>query len=240
MARKKPRSRGIGWLAFVLFLAGGSLAAYLMLRLADLPPPAYKGIVGIDVSHHQGEIDWARVKHDGIRFAYLKASEGVTLVDEDFETNWEQSRKQNVLCGAYHFFIPSLDGELQARHFLNQIRSKKMDLPPVLDLEITSGQKPARIVEEALKWMNAVENETGQRPLLYTMPKFADSYLKRKLTAYPLWVVDLHGTQPDMPRGWNRWTIWQYSHRGTVSGIDELVDLNRFNGSEQELKNLNK
>jgi lysozyme len=238
MAKKKSGSSSIGLIAFLLFLFGGALAVFLFLQI-----PFEKGsteVRGIDVSHFQGKINWKKVRKEGIRFAYIKATEGITLDDEDFKYNWKKAGEEKILRGAYHFFIPSIDAEKQARHFLEEVKLAPGDLPPVLDLEITSGQPATNIADGALKWMQIVERETGMKPILYTLPKFADSYLRKKLCGYPLWVVDLGAEKPTLPKGWKKWIFWQHSHRGRVPGIRELVDLNRFNGTVEELMKMTK
>ena len=199
-----------------------------------LRPPS--GLRGIDVSHYQGTIDWPRVKADGIVFAFIKASEGQTLVDAQFKQNWKAARKAGVVRGAYHFYRPSVDAEVQARLFLKQFKLEKGDLPPVLDLEVTDGQSAKTIREGALEWMRIVEKKTGRKPILYTLPRFARDYLGKSFKDYPLWVVRLRRGEPKVGKIWKKWTFWQFSHRGRVDGIKGDVDLNLFNGGIEELR----
>lgn len=237
MSGKKRKSKSFALLAMALFLAGGGVAVYIYLQFPYL---FSNKINGIDVSHHNGTINWKKVKKSGIHFAFVKASEGATLGDEDFDYNWKECRNQKIMCGAYHFFIPSVDAEKQARNFLDRISLSPGDLPPVLDLEITSGKSSKVISDGALKWMQRVEAETGMKPILYTLPRFANDFLKQKLKDYPLWIVDLGKGDPQLPNGNESWTFWQYSHTGRIPGISTKVDMNYFNGTLEELRMMGK
>lgn len=232
-ARKKGRRNWTLGLAPVIILG-------LVLYFQYLQPNWKYEVRGIDVSHYQGEIDWVRVAEDGIQFAFIKATEGQSLVDEKFSTNWKEAREAGVLCGAYHFFRPSVDPKLQAKNFLGQVEFESGDLPPVLDLEVTDKRSAREIRECALVWMQEVEKATELRPILYTMPSFADSYLQQKFVDYPLWMVDLGWGEPRLPKGWKQWTFWQHSFEGRVAGISGDVDLDYYYGSPEALRALTK
>lgn len=197
-------------------------------------------IRGIDISRYQGTVQWAAVRAAGIRFAFIKATEGTTLVDPYFAVNWEGAGEHHIARGAYHFFHPSLDGTAQAQHFLQRLRLRKGDLPPVLDLEVTDQMSAATIRREALEWLQTVEQATDMKPIIYTLPHFARSYLTPKFARYPLWVVDLNPFFPTSTVHWNHWTFWQHAHHGHVDGIEGEVDLNVFNGSEAEFARMGK
>lgn len=96
-------------------------------------------IRGIDVSHFQGGIDWQAVAGDGVRFCFIKATEGVGDVDPMFHRNWTGAKAAGVLRGAYHFFHPNLDARQQAEHFLSVVTIEEGTLPPALDVEVTDG-----------------------------------------------------------------------------------------------------
>lgn len=226
---------------------GNSLKAwlFLLLLLAGLGAGGWWwmhnrfAVRGIDISHYQGTIDWAAVRRDGIDFAFIKATEGTTNVDEQFTTNWHGAKEAGLARGAYHFFRPTLDGKAQAQHFLAHVKYTKGDLPPVLDLEVTDDATAAAIRREALAWCTTVEAAWGVKPIIYTLPHYADSYLDSKLAAYPLWVVDLDlWLWPSESEGWPNWTFWQHSHHGSVSGIQGEVDLDVFYGSKVEFEAL--
>jgi lysozyme len=227
--KRKKGSRGISWKPyFIGFLLLGLLAG---LGAAWLWYQNRYPVKGIDVSRYQGKIDWPKVRGSGLKFAFIKATEGLTLIDTTYVANWAGAGNAGISRGAYHFFRPSMDGQKQAVHFLKQVKFNKGDLPPVLDLESTDDRPASEVRKEALKWLRHVEAQTGMKPIVYTLPHFAASYLNNELSEFPLWVVSLKWWEPEPSKGWDKWTFWQHSHTGGVAGIKGNVDLNVFNGS---------
>jgi len=205
-------------------------------------------VPGIDVSHHQGTVDWKAVAGAGISFAYAKATEGTNFFDSQFAPNWKGMQNAGIIRGAYHFFRPAAAPKAQAGQFVSTVESIEVgDLPPVLDLEearTSTGQDEwqAFPIEQriplALEWLEEVEEKLGRRPLIYTRSGFVKSYFGNagQLANYLLWIA--HYTpapEPNVPTGWANWAFWQYSDSGQVSGIVGRVDLDRFNGSVAEL-----
>lgn len=200
---------------------------------------------GIDVSHHQDEIDWDRVKAAGIDFVYCKASEGVDLPDPRFADNWAALRQRDIPHGAYHMFRPEDEVKPQVDLFLATLRqgggSDGM-LPPVLDIERNSGVKKVSkqvLHARAVEWVRLVEKETGVKPLIYTNPTFWRDYLSgdHELVQFPLWVseYDLGASEPAHTAAWKEWALWQFSRYGIVDGIGKPVDLNRLSGTLESL-----
>lgn len=132
---------------------------------------------GIDVSHHQGVIDWGRVAADDIDHAYIKSTEGQTLVDERFADNWAGSRAAGVERGAYHFFSLCSPGSGQARNFLETVPDDASALPPAVDLEFgaCSERPDASTVERDVRtFITSVEADRDVKVVLYVLPAFAD------------------------------------------------------------------
>ena len=101
-------------------------------------------IHGIDVSKYQRVIDWEdlkamSIKNINIRFVYIKATEGIDLLDEQFRRNWLEAEDYGMTKGAYHFFVAGESGKQQAKNFISIVELKKGDLPPVLDIEYANG-----------------------------------------------------------------------------------------------------
>jgi lysozyme len=209
----------------VLALAGGTVVH------ADAP----RRVPGIDVSHHQGTVNWTAVRRAGIRFAFIKATEGGDWTDPAFAGNWRRAREAGVMRGAYHYYRPQTHSAVQARHFLRRVKVSENDLPPVLDVEATDGVSNATLRRGVRNWLRIVEAETGKRPIIYVSRRFAPR-LAAEFSGYPLWIADYRGSGPAVPRGWRRWTFWQYSERGRVSGIRTPVDRNWFRGTMEELR----
>lgn len=186
------------------------------------------------MSHWQGRVDWRAVEAAGIGFAFLKATEGTTFVDPTFRGHWAALGETRILRGAYHRFRGGSDAAAQAKHFLTVVSLQPGDLPPVLDIGATDGVSGERVIRGARTWLRIVEERTGVRPIVYTQPAFRRRHLGGALDEYPLWIGEYGVDAPSV----ERWAIWQHSQEGRVAGIENLVDLNRFNGTHAELRQL--
>jgi GH25 family lysozyme M1 (1,4-beta-N-acetylmuramidase) len=196
---------------------------------------------GIDVSVWQGSINWDQVATSGkADFAYIRIGDGLGT-DERFVDNWTEARRVGVPRGAYHFFRPNLDPLTQAQHFLDIVERGggylPDDLPPMIDVEATGNQSASIITANMRVWMQTVEAATGKRPIIYTGSYFwDDNKLGDGFADHHLWTA--HYTSADCPlapNAWSSWLIWQYSSSGSVAGISGDVDMNRFNGSAEDL-----
>lgn len=206
-----------------------------------IPIPTNYAIHGIDVSRYQKNIGWQLVKEmqvEGISlsFVFIKATEGIAGVDEKFRRNWTQAKKQNIVRGAYHFFVAGKSGRLQAENFIKTVSLKPGDLPPVLDIEQTYGTERKALQDELSVWIRIVEAKYGVKPIIYTSVSFYEAYIAGRFDGYPLWVA--HYLQRERPRIKRHWHFWQHSETGRVNGIDAAVDFNVFNGNSIEFENL--
>lgn len=203
-------------------------------------PPNYE-LHGIDVSRYQHVINWKdvkdmRVKKIKIGFAFIKATEGIDRVDPQFRRNWLSTEKENIPRGAYHFFIAGKSGKAQAVNFIEIVKLKKGDLPPVVDIE-ESYNVPGAILKKNLQvWLTIVENTYKVRPIIYTNIHFYNRFLKDSFEEYPVWIA--HYFQPGKPRINRKWTFWQHSESGHVNGIKTKVDFNVFSGDSSDFKKL--
>jgi len=202
-------------------------------------PPNYT-IHGIDVSRYQQLINWADVKNMQVEnikigFAFIKATEGVDKVDAQFERNWLHAEEENIPKGAYHYFVANKSGVAQANNFIQIVKLKQGDLPPVLDVEDANGSVPD--VQQKIKdWLQKVEEQYHVKPIIYTNILFYNKYLKGVFDDYPFWIA--HYLQPGKPGIDRAWTFWQHSEGGHVNGIKTTVDFNVFSGDSAEFKNL--
>lgn len=203
--------------------------------------PVNYGIHGIDVSKYQQVIDWESVRGmqvDDIRmsFGFIKATEGISNRDARFRQNWRHAKDAGVTRGAYHFFLATKSGKLQAENFISNVELATGDLPPVLDVEKTYGVSAVKIRERVKEWLTVVENFYGIRPIIYTNVDFYNQYLKDEFDEYPLWVA--HYLQKNRPRIHRPWIFWQHSEQGRVNGIFHKVDFNVFNGDSAQFNEL--
>ncbi len=193
---------------------------------------------GIDVSHWQGDIDWTKVKAAGIAFAFVKATEGQTIVDKKFAANLKDARAAGVLVGAYHFCRAKnvAAAQEEADHFIGAINMvggfDLLDLPPVLDIETKEGGIKANITAVCHAWLEKVTAATGKTPLMYTNSDMAAKYLDKSLASYPLWLAHYGVSQPSDAGGWSGWTFFQYSDAGNIPGISGSVDMNEYCGAD--------
>ncbi len=190
---------------------------------------------GIDVSDYQRAVDWSAVAGAGIAFAFTKATEGVSFVAETFASNWLATQGAGIIRGAYHFFRPLRDPQAQADHFLATVQPGAGDLPAALDAEVRDGVDARAFVDRMKEWLDAVEEATGRKPIIYTSPSFWEALGSPRLSGYPLWIANYGRSSPIIPRGWSTYTFWQYTSSGSVTGIAGMVDLNVFNGSLDDL-----
>lgn len=202
-----------------------------------------KGAVveGVDVSHYDGAIDWAKARGAGKRFAIMKATESTGYVDPTFKTNWKDARAQGLFVGAYHFFRANADPIQQADHFLQTTGMPGAgDLPLVADVETADGESGAVISMRVKQFLDALQMKTGRTPMIYTSPGFFGGTMgnPQGFEKYLLWDAHWQVNCPNVPGSWKNWTFWQYSDKGMVAGINSLVDLDRFNGSIADLMTL--
>lgn len=173
---------------------------------------------GIDVSHHNGNIDWAKVKAERIQFAVLRAGYGKNGTDTQFETNYTGARAAGLPVGTYWYsYATEARGARQeASRFLSVIHGKRFDLPVFLDLEEASAFPNATSIVNAFCGEIA---SAGYQAGLYMSRAHFGTYVRS--TSYYLWLAEwssqLHYT--------GSVGMWQYSDSGRVNGISGAVDL---------------
>lgn len=183
---------------------------------------------GIDISHHQGEINWDELLYEEkfdtiIQFVYCKATEGSTHLDTKWEENRKKLNNSGIPNGAYHFFVTKDEPLPQVAHFLNYWKKREVDLPPVLDVE-TEGISDNDLRKKMEIWLKEVEKKTGMRPIIYTSFNFFDTKFKNFFPDYKFWIA-AYSRKPDCIND-PRILHWQYSESGILPGIDEQVDFN--------------
>ena len=193
-------------------------------------------VAGIDVSSHNGTVDFSQVASDGFAFAYLKASEGASMRDPSFSRFHSDARRCGTLrVGAYHFFRFDVDGRSQAINFLSAIDGRPLDLPLAIDVE--EWGNPAGITTETvrnrLSSMVDYLRSRGHRVIVYTNKNGFGRILENSFDYVDVWICSF--TDPPMVR--KEWRLWQHSHKGRVKGIRGDVDMNTFNGTYDDFEN---
>ena len=200
-------------------------------------------VEGIDVSHWQGDVDWRAVKKSGRRFAFAKATEGRSMVDEKFEQNWKNMKEAGLIRGAYHFAKPTTAAKPQARHFHRTVQPEPGDLPLVLDLEDGEEVGPRKLEQWVRTFVDEIKSLSGEAPIIYS-GGFWKSHLNHMTDnlGCQLWLPQ-YGPKAENPRAWKKWTFWQYSD-GTINaarlrpvpGVGQSCDRNRFQGTVVQLR----
>lgn len=206
------------------------------------PPEGYT-VRGIDISHHQGTIDWELLRNRGsvddqpLCFVFMKATEGGDIVDRQFSRNFAAARKYGIVRGAYHFYRHATPAKQQAANFIRQVKLEAGDLPPVLDVEVKpDGVSVEDFRQGVLEWLVRVEQHYGVRPILYTYHSFRQQYMNDSVfNLYPYWIAHYY---VDSVRYQGPWAFWQYSDSGELYGIKGPVDLDIFRGSLEDLQSL--
>ncbi len=238
--RRRPAVSRSGLLLVVLTLVATALVAVVEVRPASAAP---RRVSGIDVSSHQGNVNWSHWWNQGKRFAYVKATEGTGYRNPYFAQQYNGSYRVGMIRGAYHFALPNRSGgKTQANYFVDHGGGWSRDgktLPPALDIEYNPyGASCYGLSQRAMvKWLRAFSNQvrarTSRYPVIYTTTDWWRSCTGNNSSfgaTNPLWIARWSSSVGALPAGWRFHTFWQY----TSSPLDQ----NRFNGSRARLKAL--
>lgn len=229
----------IKWLLLAGVAALVAFGGYYVVKYFLLPHSVavdrfHYPVAGIDVSKHNGDIDYEKVAADDYQFVFIKASEGKTYKDEAFDRNYRGAREAGLKVGAYHFFRKNRTGREQADNLLGAIKGKQLDLPLVIDLEDDWGNGATTSRETAIERvieMIHILTDKGYQVMIYTNLDGYEKYYNNMLVDCDLWLCSF--TSPDklthLPH-----RIQQISHEGSVAGVKDKVDLNVFRGSKRE------
>ena len=212
------------------------------IKVYDTCIPKGYNVYGLDISHHQGKINWEKFKEENpkdtpIQFVYMKASEGSDHKDTQFDANWEKAKEHGFTRGAYHYFSPYSTGLEQATMFIQTVKLEKGDLAPVIDVEEKPDNKTL-FLQELKIFIAKIEEHYGIKPIIYSGKKYKARYLNDKyFERFPTWIAHYYVDTLEVNQ---TWTIWQCSDRGRLPGINRNVDINIFNGTPEALENFKK
>ncbi|RWS13722.1 hypothetical protein B4U79_17958 [Dinothrombium tinctorium] len=220
---------------------------------------------GIDVSKWQGNINWPQVAKSGIKFAFVKATEGVTYTDPKMRENFLRATSANLYVkslikkvGVYHFARPDRNAAArEANAFYTKTKHlvTKTTLLSALDIESNPKGKQCYNLnkKQMSSWIKTFietyKNLTGSNLIIYTNTNFWNTCVGKSLSnvcqkngnrhTCPLWLARYNRQAGQIPKAaqmWSTWTFWQYTDKGRVNGIRGSVDRNKFKGSEADLK----
>ena len=201
---------------------------------------------GVDVSSHQGNVAWSALRKSGVKWAYVKATEGKSYRNPYFAQQYNGSYKTGMIRGAYHFATPNTSsGSTQANYFVKHGGGWSKDgktLPGVLDIEYNPygstcyGKSSRQMVSWIRDFLKKYKSRTGRDAVIYTSTnwwKQCTGNYRGFASSNPLWVARYASTVGPLPAGWKFHTMWQYTASGKIVG-----DHNRFNGSLKRVKAL--
>ncbi|MCA1602466.1 MAG: lysozyme [Acidobacteria bacterium] len=240
------RKKLFAFLAFSALLCGLAVAGNSSAHAAV--DASAKQALGIDVSNHNGPVNFKAVKKDGRNFAFILATDGASFTSELFDSQYRGAGKAGLFRGAYHFARPDSSATRQANHFLKKIdyRNDGKSLPPALDLEANpNGPTCYGLTHKQMKawikdFLGKVKETTKRDAIIYTSPAFWQECTgnSKAFKKNPLWIAQWGVSKPDKIGGWPDYTFWQYSDSGDVDGVNGKVDTDRFNGGVAKLRKL--
>lgn len=227
MSDKKKIAAVTVLLVFILFCIIAALFYFQVPNMVIVREYSHRGI---DVSHYQGDIDWESIEKQGVEFVYIKATEGSSHVDECYESNRSNAEKTGIHIGFYHFFSFESSGISQAENYIATVGELNGKLIPAVDVEFYGSQRnPDRetVNKELSDMLEYLETYYGRKPIIYSTQSFYNAYLKSGYEDYPLWIRNVY-----LPPAQD-WTIWQYSDRLCLYGMqgqEKFTDGNVMRG----------
>lgn len=230
----------------VILATAGTVQIWYRNGMTLFEPPTLEDypIQGIDVSHHQGDIDWSRLAvQQEVRFAIIKATEGGDFRDRKFTENWQGAKHAGIVRGAYHFFTFCRPGRDQARNVIATVPREPDTLPIAVDIEFHGNCDRVPTVDVLAAELHAFMGELSAvfpgKPIFYVDEDFHDRYLRGNEALFPehhLWLRSI--AREPKQQGCRRWSIWQFADNGSLDGIQGPVDLNVLCASQPEFARL--
>lgn len=235
--RKSSKTIGIIITIILAIIGGGFLVAYSKIKNKEFFLNelflSQTDTLGVDISNYQGDVDIDTLKAQNINFAFIKATEGSSFVDEKFATNWQNTKESGLPAGAYHFFSFESGGDTQAQNYIKTVGDDLTGrLFPAVDVELYKDYQknpPAvdDVVRELKQFLTSIESHYHVRPIIYAPKDIYKKYIKKDFGDYTRW-----GRSVYWPISWtegDNWTIWQYKDRGQLDGYigdEKYIDLN--------------
>lgn len=201
--------------------------------------PAGDALLGIDVSHHQQQIDWQQVKAAGIEFVMVRlgyrglSPEGNLYTDRFVHQNLQGAREAGILVGAYFYSQATSTEEAvaEAEYALSILGDFELDLPLTYDWEEEKrnvGMDPQTVTDCAVAFCQVVEQAGIDTMIYFNSYQATELMHLLQLTRYPWWLA-MYNRDKDFPC---RFDMWQYTASGHVPGIEGNVDMNLLFPSE--------
>lgn len=216
---------------FYVFLFIFMFQFYILIAPSFAFAPSSENIYeGIDVSDWQGYIDYSQVADSGIEVVYIRASEGFSYVDSQFENNYTNAKSAGLKVGFYHYLTARTidEAKLQAQFFASTISGKSPDCKLAIDFESFGNLDNNQINEISVTFLQTVQNLTGKEVVVYSDEYNANNVFNSQTAYYALWVAQYEVSEPTVDNNWTSWEGWQYTDQGEISGISGYVDRDKF------------
>lgn len=220
--------------ALIYFILPGIFYSIYNRALGSYRPAQGEVYDGIDVSHHNGTINWARVANDpNIRFAYVKATEGYNHTDRLYHYNIENARKAGIKAGSYHLLTTKTSMRTQFLAFSHEIDLQEQDLIPMVDIEEHKVRDwSRRALQDSLRrFISLVREHYDVNPVIYCSYKFYRNKLSPEFDNQILFLARYGKQEPTLLSSNKEHDIWQFTEHGSIDGINGDVDLDRFGSS---------
>ncbi len=197
-------------------------------------------VIGFDVSEYQGDIEWTKIdslEQHKLHYVFIRATAGSDKVDSKFKENWKKAQKEELICGAYHYYRPNENSIEQAKNFVKTVKLKKGNLPPVLDIEkLPESQSIDSLKVGLRRWLNYVEKHYKIKPIIYSGEKYYEDFLEEEFgDDYTFWIANYNPWKETMD---DEWLFWQFTEKAVIDGIETKVDVNVYNGTPKMLQYL--
>ena len=180
---------------------------------------------GIDVSHHNGKINWEQVPE--VDFVYIKATEGATYVDPMYQQNINGARARKFRVGAYHYFRTTSSVQKQFENYKKHVKKSDINLIPMVDVEECKKWSVKQFQDSLMRFVQLVKSHYGKAPMIYSVNTFYNKYCAPRFNNYHL-IIGRYGNEKPFIKGKGTYTIWQKSQTGKLSGIPKEVDIDVF------------
>ena len=199
-------------------------------------------LTGIDISKWNGVWNADKAISSGAKFVFIKASQA-SYIDPKFLDNWKIAKDADLYQGAYHYMDYTRPVRESANFYATILENYPGDIPPVVDYEQARNDNSTVAARAYLREFLEILKARGHKPIIYTSSGFWSKYgeINQYWSEYPLWLAQyVSSSKPSVPKPWTKWTFWQYSStgKGATYGTQSYnVDLNRYNGTQEDLEN---